>query len=161
VSELTLASLPSAPSYGRLLVQHQLSAWGIAHIIEEAQLVTSELLTNAVQASADPATIQLRLALAEGTSLLIEVRDGNPAPPVLKAAAGDHEGGRGLMIVDALCARWGYYYPARHGKAVWAELLIPLPSRERKHPAVPPATPLTDPDLLHRVHTALKNRAVS
>src|SRR5579863_707723 len=133
VTDLTLASLPSAPAYGRLLVQHRLSAWGIAHMIEEAQLVTSELLTNAVQASAGLTTIQVRLVITEGTSLLIEVRDGNPAPPILKDAAGDNEGGRGLMIVDALCERWGYYHPAHHVKAVWAELLIPLPAREREY----------------------------
>jgi hypothetical protein len=126
-------------------------------MIEETQLVTSELLTNAVQASAGLTTIQVRLAITEGTSLLIEVRDGNPAPPILKVAASDNEDGRGLMIVDALCERWGYYHPAHHVKAVWAELLIPLPAREREYRDVPPAAAMNDPRVLHRVHTGLKN----
>jgi anti-sigma regulatory factor (Ser/Thr protein kinase) len=156
VTELTLASLPDAPSCGRLLVQRYLSAWGIAHMIDEAQLVMSELLTNAVKASAEFTTIQIRLAVLGGTSLLIEVQDCNPEPPVLKDAAGDNEGGRGLMIVDALCERWGYH-PAHGSKAVWAELLIPLPTREPGHLDMPPAAVMDDPRVLHRVHTGLKN----
>jgi anti-sigma regulatory factor (Ser/Thr protein kinase) len=157
VAELTLASLPDAPGHGRLLVQRSLRAWGIAHMIEDAQLVMSELLTNAVKAGAGLTTIQLRLAALRGTSLIIEVRDGNPEPPVLKDAASDNEGGRGLMIVDAVCERWGYYHPTHRGKAVWAELLIPLPTREPEHLDVPPVAAMDDPRVLHRVHTGLKN----
>jgi anti-sigma regulatory factor (Ser/Thr protein kinase) len=160
-TELTLASLPDAPSCGRLLVRRYLSAWGIAHMIDEAQLVMSELLTNAVKASAEFTTIQIRLAvLTGGMSLLIEVRDCNPEPPVLKDASGDNEGGRGLMIVDALCERWGCYHPAHGSKAVWAELLIPLPTRERGHLDMPPVAAMNDPRVLHRVHTGLKNLQV-
>jgi anti-sigma regulatory factor (Ser/Thr protein kinase) len=122
VTELTLASLPDAPSCGRLLVQRYLSAWGIAHMIDEAQLVMSELLTNAVKANAEFATIHIRLAVLGGTSLLIEIRDCNPEPPVLKDASADNEGGRGLMIVDALCERWGYYRPDKISDGLEAEL---------------------------------------
>jgi hypothetical protein len=157
VTELTLASLPNAPSYGRLLIQCSLRGWGIAHMIDEAQLVISELLTNAVKASAELTTIQIRLAVIEGTSLVIEVRDCNPEPPVLKDGSSDNEGGRGLMIVDALSERWGYYHPTHRRKAVWAELLIPLPTREPEHLGVPPVAAMNDPHVLHRVHTSLKN----
>ncbi|MGH3255947.1 MAG: ATP-binding protein [Streptosporangiaceae bacterium] len=160
MTELTLASLPDAPSCGRLLVQRYLRAWGIAHMIDEAQLVMSELLTNAVNASTELTTIQIRLVAIEGTSLLIEVRDRNPEPPVLKDAASDNEAGRGLMMVDALCERWGYYHPAHGSKAVWAELLIPLPTRESAHPDVPPVAAMDDPRVLRRVHTGLKNLQV-
>jgi anti-sigma regulatory factor (Ser/Thr protein kinase) len=157
VTELTLASLPNAPSGGRLLVRRSLRAWGIAHMIEEAQLVMSELLTNAVQASAELTTIQIWLVVLGGTSLLIEVRDSNPEPPILKDVASDNEGGRGLLIVDALSERWGYYHPTHRSKAVWAELLIPLPTREPEHLDVPPVAALDDPHVLHRVHTGLEN----
>ncbi len=156
-AELTLASLPDAPRYGRLLVQRHLRAWGIAHMIDEAQLVMSELLTNAVKASAGLTTIQIRLAVIAGTSLVIEVRDRNPEPPMLKDAASDNEGGRGLMIVDALCERWGYYHPAHGSKAVWAELLIPLPAREPGYPDIPPIAAMNDHRVLRRVHRGLKN----
>ena len=157
VTELTLASLPNAPSYGRLLVQRSLRAWGIAHVIDEAQLVMSELLTNAVKASAGLTTIQIRLAVLGGTSLIIEVRDGNPELPILKDAATEDMGGRGLMIVDALSERWGYYHPTHRGKAVWAELLIPLPTREPEHLDVPSVAAMDDPHVLRGVHTRLKN----
>ncbi len=143
-ADLALASLPDAPRYGRLLVRRHLRAWGIAHMIDEARLVTSELLTNAVKASAGLTTIQVRLAVIGGTSLVIEVRDRNPEPPVLTDAADDDEGGRGLMIVAALCERWGYYHPAPGSKAVWAELAIPLPAREPGHPGTPPAAAMDE-----------------
>jgi hypothetical protein len=61
------------------------------------------------------------------------------------------------MIVDALSERWGYYHPAHRSKAVWAELLIPLPTREPEHLDVPPAAAMDDPHVLHRVHSGLKN----
>jgi anti-sigma regulatory factor (Ser/Thr protein kinase) len=157
VTELTLTSLPDAPSCGRLLVQCYLRAWGMAHMIDEAALVMSELLTNAVQASAEFTTIQIHLMVLGGKSLIIEVRDGNPEPPTLKDADSDNESGRGLMIVDALSERWGYYYPTRHNKAVWAELLIPLPTREREDLDVPSVTAMNAPHVLRRVHTGLKN----
>lgn len=75
-------------------------------------------------------------------------------------AASDNESGHGLMIVDALSERWGYYHPAHRSKAVWAELFIPLPKREPEHLDVPPVTAMDDPRVLHRVHTGLKNLQV-
>jgi anti-sigma regulatory factor (Ser/Thr protein kinase) len=156
-TELTIASLPSAPSTGRLLVQTYLKIWHIEHIIDDVQLVVSELLTNAVKATAASATIRIRLAVLDGRSIKIEVRDGNPEPPVLKDAGTDSESGRGLMIVDALSERWGCYYPADCGKAVWAELPIPLPTREPEYLKVPPVAAMDDPEILHRVCTGLKN----
>jgi hypothetical protein len=61
------------------------------------------------------------------------------------------------MIVDAVCERWGYYHPTHRSKAVWAELLIPLPAREPEQLEVPPAAAMNDPRVLRRVHTGLKN----
>ena len=61
------------------------------------------------------------------------------------------------MIVDALSERWGYCHPTHHSKAVWAELLIPLPTREPEHLDVPSAAAMDDPHVLHRVHTGLKD----
>jgi anti-sigma regulatory factor (Ser/Thr protein kinase) len=156
-TELTLASQPNAPSYGRLLVQRSLRAWGIAHMIDDAQLVISELLTNAVKASTELTTIHIRLTVLGGTSLVIEVWDCNPESPILKDIVIDNEGGRGLMIVDALSERWGYYHPTNRSKAVWAELLIPLPTREPEHLDVPSVAAMNDPHVLHRVYTGLKN----
>jgi len=107
-----------------------LREWGLAALAEPAELVVSELVTNAVQASTGPAAlprigvpvVHLRL-LADLRRVVVEVWDGNPEPPVAKQAAPDDESGRGLMLVEALCKRWGSEaVPARGGKVVWAEL---------------------------------------
>jgi anti-sigma regulatory factor (Ser/Thr protein kinase) len=156
-TELTLASLPSAPSTGRLLVQRYLKAWSMEHMIDKAQLVMSELLTNAVKASVEFTTIQIRLVVRGGTLLIIEVRDCNPEPPIQKDVTSDNESGRGLMIVDALSERWGYYHPTHRSKAVWAELLISLPTREPEYLDVPSVAAMDNLQILHRVHTGLKN----
>src|SRR5205823_6374182 len=97
---------------------------------ESADLVVSELMTNAVLASAElPVAhhlglpvIHLRLR-ADQHSLVIEVWDANPNAPVRQQAAPDEESGRGLMLVEALCERWGAEASlGRGGKVVWAEL---------------------------------------
>jgi hypothetical protein len=66
--------------------------------------------------------VHLRL-MAEQHGVVVEVWDSNPQAPVAKEAALDEESGRGLMLVDALCERWGSEpAPGRGGKVVWAEL---------------------------------------
>jgi anti-sigma regulatory factor (Ser/Thr protein kinase) len=85
--------------------------------------VTSELVTNAVRAAG--AVIYVRLLLF-GASVVIEVWDGDPAPPLPQQAAGADEGGRGLSIVAALAANWNWFPTPHGGKVVCAELPIPL-----------------------------------
>jgi hypothetical protein len=117
--------------------------------------VLSELVTNAVNATGTTnprprwselhnlALITVRL-LVTADSLVIEVWDRDPSPPVPKEAAEAEEAGRGLLIVGALCRRWNYFYPESGGKAVWGELVIPaydlmpsgLPKREQLRFAV-------------------------
>jgi hypothetical protein len=80
---------------------------------------------------------------------------------------GAEEGGRGLMIVTALCRDWGYFHTADGDKVVWADLPVPakpltpagLPGRVREHAATaaPGAGLIRDPALLRRVHRALRN----
>ena len=150
-------------------------AWGLASLSDDAGLVTSELVTNAVRATGvtdsepgrselgHPALTRLRLTVL-GNGLIIEVWDREAAPPVLRnTPAVDDQGGRGLLIVAGLSRRWNYYGPAEGGKWVWAELAIPadpgpLPRRPPAH-VPPPARPRRisrDPALLQRVHDGLK-----
>jgi hypothetical protein len=56
---------------------------------------------------------------------MIEVWDPDSRPPILREAADADEAGRGLVIVEALCRRWGYFYPESSGKTVWGELTAP------------------------------------
>jgi anti-sigma regulatory factor (Ser/Thr protein kinase) len=102
---------------------------------DAAELLVSELVTNAVRFSGDPArplryserasagliSLSLRHFL-EG--LLIEVWDTDANPPVLSDADLDAENGRGLMLVDALARDWSYFFPPGGGKVVYCILDI-------------------------------------
>jgi anti-sigma regulatory factor (Ser/Thr protein kinase) len=148
-SGLTLAAVPTAARFARLFLRQRLSLWGLNQLIGDAELVLSELVTNAMTATGttnprprwselhDLALIKIRLLITADT-LMIEVCDRDPSPPVVKQPEQADETGRGLLIVGALCRRWNYFYPESGGKAVWGELVIPaddlLPSRlPRRH----------------------------
>jgi hypothetical protein len=113
-------------------------------LTEEAELVATELITNAVRASerlGHPSPCQDRQApaiglrlLADGTRLCIEVWDQASGFPVLRETSADSEYGQGLALVDAITAgRWGWY-PAMLPwaiKCVWAEVGHPAPAATR------------------------------
>ena len=104
----------------RMLVRRRLKRWGLAELIPTAELLASELVTNAVRYS--QGSIALRLVREEG--LVCEVHDDSAALPRLRHASDDDERGRGLLVVSQLSVRWG----ARRtlsGKAVWCELALP------------------------------------
>jgi anti-sigma regulatory factor (Ser/Thr protein kinase) len=135
-SGMTLAAVPIAVRLARLFTRQHLSQWGLNQLINDAELVLSELVTNAVNATGtsnpmprwselhDLALITVRLVVT-ADSLVIEVWDRDPGPPVPQYPEQADEAGRGLLIVDALCRRWHYFFPESGGKAVWGELAIP------------------------------------
>ena len=109
----------------RYHARHILWEWRLTELSEAAELVISELVTNAVAASqrtgADRA-VQLWL-LGDATRVLILVGDGSPQPPVRGEPAADAETGRGLFLVEAIATRWGWYRDDRGGgKVIWAEI---------------------------------------
>jgi anti-sigma regulatory factor (Ser/Thr protein kinase) len=126
-SHLPLAALPSAVSRARLHVRSMCLEWSLRDIADTAELLASELMTNAVQASerlktrADLAIVPVvKLWLvSDGISLVIHVWDASDEMPVLKDLTADDEGGRGLMLVEALGVEWGAYRKAEGGKVVW------------------------------------------
>ena len=129
-SSLVLGALPTAPSCARLHASAILREWGLGDLSETAALVISELVTNAVQAPDEPAStaqvglpvIHFRL-LADARRVVIEVWDNNSQAPTPRQTAPDEEHGRGLMLVEALCERWGSeVVPGWGGKVVWAEI---------------------------------------
>ena len=112
-----LAALPTAPACARSYVRSVAAEWGLADLAETAELLASELITNAVQASerlrirADLAivpVVQLWLT-SDRISLVIHVWDGNDEMPVLRNSGPDDDSGRGLMLVDTLSTKWGAY----------------------------------------------------
>jgi anti-sigma regulatory factor (Ser/Thr protein kinase) len=92
------------------------------NVVDDATLIASELLTNVAlhcARNAEPeATVRLVLI---GTCLRIEVHDEGSAGLVERGQSQDAEGGRGLLVVDALSDRWGCD-ATTSGKCVWCEL---------------------------------------
>ncbi|MFD4695391.1 SpoIIE family protein phosphatase [Streptomyces sp. NPDC058463] len=111
----------SAPAAARRLTTRKLADW---HLDEDAryaaELIVSELVTNAVRYGSPP--LELRLILDRG--LTCEIRDTSPVAPHLRHARTVDEGGRGLFIISQLASHWGARY-APDGKTVWAEQTLP------------------------------------
>jgi anti-sigma regulatory factor (Ser/Thr protein kinase) len=125
MSFIELAPLPSAVPCARLHAVHVLRDWELRDLADDTALIVSELVTNAITASAvlpDRPPVSLRL-ITGGRSLRIEVQDHSPAdlrPEV--EASDDAEHGRGLGVVAALSTRCGSQRTAHNRKTVWAEL---------------------------------------
>ncbi len=125
-SSLPLGPILTAASCARAHATQVLWEWGISGLADTVALIVSELVTNAVEASramaGGPFPVRYWL-LSDRKQVLIVVWDASPLPPTRLDPADDVENGRGLMLVDALSARWGWYaapWDAIEGKAVWA-----------------------------------------
>ncbi|MGQ5653876.1 SpoIIE family protein phosphatase, partial [Streptomyces sp. EKR5.2] len=104
----------------RDLASLQLAHWGLPEAAFLAELVVSELVTNAIRYGGSP--VQLRLIRHD--TLICEVSDGAHTAPHLRRARTFDEGGRGLFIVAQLAERWGTRQQS-DGKTIWAELALP------------------------------------
>lgn len=105
----------------RHLLHRHLEAWNLVGLADSAQLVLSELMTNAVRHAHVPGRlIETRYArLTNGVR--IEVHDAADTKPQLQAPTLDADSGRGLTLVDALTAgHWGVSARVGVGKLVWA-----------------------------------------
>jgi anti-sigma regulatory factor (Ser/Thr protein kinase) len=128
VSALEFGSLPTAVGSARAHTRTILAEWGLAALIADAEMLVSELLTNALEASwrlDDRPPIALRL-LANRNRLLIEAwdQDTGPCDLHLQEPRSDEDHGRGLMVVAALSHRWGVRWASLSHKVVWAELVV-------------------------------------
>jgi anti-sigma regulatory factor (Ser/Thr protein kinase) len=127
VTHLELGAFPSAVPCARGHVRTVVHEWDLGESADTAELLASELTTNAVQASqrlearADPVIVPVVRfwLLSDLASLVIRVWDGNDQMPVRRDADLGQEGGRGLMLVESLAAEWGASREA-NGKVVWA-----------------------------------------
>ncbi|MFB7373086.1 SpoIIE family protein phosphatase [Streptomyces sp. NPDC056222] len=117
VADWDVEADPSAVSRARSNVTRQLSSWGLEELAFTAELVVSELVTNAIRYGRPP----IRLRLIHDRAVMCEVSDTSSTTPHLRRAAVSDEGGRGLLLVAQLAERWGTRH-ARQGKTVWAEL---------------------------------------
>jgi hypothetical protein len=132
-SQVELRALPASARSARLHTTSILRQWRLGGLADTAELLVSEIVTNAVRASTPvvrqrrgtgqaPRAQLLRLRLtSDSRSVLIQVWDSDHHGPVRKDAGPDAEAGRGLLLIEALSAQWGWYAPdGPGGKIVWA-----------------------------------------
>jgi hypothetical protein len=130
---LELGALATAAPCARLHTTLVLWEWELGTLVNAAGLVVSELVSNAVAASAAltgsrfagywaPGTPPVRVWLsADDHRVVIQVWDGSDRPPVPQPVAPEADSGRGLLLVGALSEEWGCYTPEKSsGKVVWA-----------------------------------------
>jgi anti-sigma regulatory factor (Ser/Thr protein kinase) len=113
---------PEVVGVARALVRSVLSLWDCDDPDDAGALLTSEIVTNAVRHAAGVLAVQLDLSLQDGV-IRVAVEDPASEQPILRAATPDAIGGRGLMLVEALAARWGSV-PTDRGKLVWFEFPV-------------------------------------
>ncbi|MFE4373911.1 ATP-binding protein [Streptomyces sp. NPDC056835] len=182
VSNLRLAAVLTAVSCARMYVRRTLDYWKLPDHIDAAELVMSELVTNAVKATGltdpDPKWedikahhiigVQLRVI---DTRLYVEVWDNSAVAPTKQDVTDDAESGRGLLLVELSSRRWGTFRPPAGGKIVWAELeLSKSPDLETAFPILPrrvsgagrlpkgASVELVEAALLERVLVGLRER---
>jgi PAS domain S-box-containing protein len=111
----------------RSFVRDTLQGWGFADIVDDAVVLTSELVTNAVVHAGTSADV---LCLRSDEGVRIEVADRYPEREIplqgspVNMGSPDREGGRGLQLCAALAGRWGVEYTSTH-KQVWFQLDLP------------------------------------
>ncbi|MFE7439931.1 SpoIIE family protein phosphatase [Streptomyces chartreusis] len=111
----------------RSFVRDTLQGWGFADIVDDAVVLTSELVTNAVVHAGTSADV---LCLRSEEGVRIEVADRYPEREIplqgspVNMGSPDREGGRGLQLCAALAGRWGVEYTPTH-KQVWFQLDLP------------------------------------
>ncbi|WP_432173034.1 ATP-binding protein [Streptomyces sp. Tue6028] len=108
---------PTSCALARTVVREVLPQWGLARLVPTAELLTSELVCNALRHAAGP----LSLTLEWASEVRCLVSDGSPVPPHPIVADLDDENGRGLALVEMMAARWGWEHMLV-GKSVWFEL---------------------------------------
>ena len=123
-SQVATWDIPADPALVapiRKQVVAQLDTWELSAATFTAELVVSELVTNAIRYGEPP--IRLRL-IHDAETLICEVSDSSHTAPHLRRAKTYDEGGRGLLLVAQLTQRWGSRHTA-DGKTIWAELTLP------------------------------------
>lgn len=112
---------------GRRFTGTILNRWALSPLVDNAALIVSELLSNALRYglggfpawSSPTQAVWLGLMRREGT-VLFAVCDHSARVPQVKEADHLAQSGRGLHIVDCLSDTWGWTTPDTDGKAVWA-----------------------------------------
>ncbi|MEU0650360.1 SpoIIE family protein phosphatase [Streptomyces umbrinus] len=120
VGDWTLPREPRSVGRAREYARGQLLSWDLEPLVDTAELLVSELVTNALRYGEG----EIRLRLLLDRTLVCEVWDAGLVQPRRRRARDTDEGGRGLQLVGLLSAAWGSRRTPR-GKTVWFELPLP------------------------------------
>ncbi|MFE6782114.1 ATP-binding protein [Streptomyces sp. NPDC057680] len=132
----------AAPHRLRRILRASLNHWGRPHLVDTAELLLTELVTNALKYASAP-TVNVRISQQSG-HLRIEVNDNTPGGPLPRTASLYAEHGRGLLLVDAMAESWGV---SEDRATVWC--MLPLtegtpemaPATSVLHETLIPLTP--------------------
>jgi anti-sigma regulatory factor (Ser/Thr protein kinase) len=103
----------------RELLKRLLASWRMAEAAtKDVQLLASEVVGNAIRHGQSPVTL---IARYDGKRVRVEVGDGSPELPALKHPSAFDEGGRGMLLVEAIARNWGVLATVG-GKRVWFEV---------------------------------------
>ncbi len=121
----------NAPAAAREFAHDVCAEWGLDKVATLAELVASELVTNAVVHARTHVDMTMRLT---DDTLSVAVRDGDPRPMFRPSESGieevTSEHGRGLLLLDAMADAWGTH-PTADGKVVWASIGVSVSHRRR------------------------------
>jgi anti-sigma regulatory factor (Ser/Thr protein kinase) len=129
-------AVPRSAGDARAFTTQALEAWGLSHLVETAELLVSELITNTIKHAGgvmeppdDPSGLNIPtviLSVSRFDALLVQVWDASGEPVIHREAADDDVDGRGLDLVDALSKEWGCDVLETGGKVVWFAIDLDL-----------------------------------
>ena len=129
--ELAMIPGPESVKAARDFTAATLRGWDLEALVDAAVIVASELVTNAIRhgkclaaPGPDGGQVELTWERHEGRVVCL-VTDCSNLPPVLEDADPCSESGRGLQVVQAVAAAWGWFMLGARAKAVWAAFLLP------------------------------------
>lgn len=108
------------PVAARQLVAALLPLWELGHLAADAQLIVTELVSNAYQHAPGSDSFELEI-LGYPDRIRIALADGSAARPVIAELDQTRPTGRGMRIVAALATEWGAE-DHHGGKRVWVDL---------------------------------------
>jgi anti-sigma regulatory factor (Ser/Thr protein kinase) len=126
VASQDLPSEVASPGIARHVTKDTLARWSLGHFYDDAAVVVSELVTNAIRYGLCPeARDPLRLVLVRYEyQLVCMVTDPADTAPRMQEPDWVAETGRGLHIIEAMSRAWGWTPLLGGGKAVWASFSL-------------------------------------
>lgn len=112
---------PEGLSDARTIVRQALTDWNMAELADDAELATGELLVNVLLHTEGGAVLTLEVLPEPVRRVRLSVQDRSSAWPRRRTPGETATSGRGLLLLDAVTARWGIE-PRGEGKAVWCEI---------------------------------------